>query len=119
MKPFKTIDEQIEILKTRNLKINDEEKPKRYLLNNNYYDVINQYSKFFMKDIDKNIYDENVSFDNIIAVHNFDKDIKSIFLTAIIEAEKQFKSIIAYRYCEINHSFLDSYLNLENYCYIE
>lgn len=46
MKPFRAIEKQIKILKTINLKINDEYKVKRYLLNNNCYDVINRYRKF-------------------------------------------------------------------------
>ncbi len=47
-KPFKTLDEQISILKSRGLIIPDEEAAKLSLLCNNYYNVINYYSKFFM-----------------------------------------------------------------------
>ena len=43
MKPFKNLDEQIEILKSRGLKFNDENKAKKYLLNYNYYNIINCY----------------------------------------------------------------------------
>ena len=46
MKPFKTLEEQIEILKSRNLKFEDEEKAKFYLLHNNYYNIINCYIKY-------------------------------------------------------------------------
>ena len=80
-KDFKVIDEQVELLIKRNIVITDNEKEyvKRYLLNNNYYCVINQYSKFFMSKIDtKDLYDNNVSFENIKAVHQFDKTIKRI-----------------------------------------
>ncbi len=35
MKPFKTIDEQLELLKFRGLNFTDEEKAKRFLLNKN------------------------------------------------------------------------------------
>ena len=45
MKPFKTIVEQIHQLNDRNLTIKDKEKAKKYLLDNNYYNVINLYSK--------------------------------------------------------------------------
>ena len=37
LKEFKTIDEQIELLKIRGLVINDEQAAKLYLLTNNYY----------------------------------------------------------------------------------
>lgn len=121
-KDFKVIDEQVELLIKRNIVITDNEKEyvKRYLLNNNYYCVINQYSKFFMSKIDtKDLYDNNVSFENIKAVHQFDKTIKRIFLTSIIEVEHQFKSIISYRYTEHFNNDLNSYLKLENYEYID
>lgn len=39
-KPFKTLDEQISILKSRGLIIPDEEAAKLSLLCNNYYNVI-------------------------------------------------------------------------------
>lgn len=39
MKPFKTIDEQYNLLLSRGLLFTDENKAKQYLLNNNYYNV--------------------------------------------------------------------------------
>ena len=47
MKPFKTIEEQIILLKQRGLIIPDEDKAKKVLLSNNYYNIINGYSKYF------------------------------------------------------------------------
>ena len=47
-KPFKTLDEQISILKSRGLIIPDEEAAKLSLLCNNYYNVINYYSKLYI-----------------------------------------------------------------------
>ncbi len=38
-KDFKTIDEQIEILRSRSLSIEDEAEAKAFLLQNNYYRV--------------------------------------------------------------------------------
>lgn len=49
-KEFKTIDEQIQILKSRNLTIPDEQRAKDYLLSNNYYNIINGYSKPFLEE---------------------------------------------------------------------
>lgn len=112
-KEFKSKYEQVMLLASRNLTIEDIEFTKRYLLNNNYYNVINQYSKFFMCEKDK--YTDAVTFKNIKAVHNFDKSIKKVFLTAIIEVEHQLKSIISYRYTQYFKDDLSSYLKIENY----
>lgn len=113
MKPFKTIDEQFELLQLRGLKFSDEKKAKQFLLNNNYYNVINCYAKFFMCDDDKFI--SGTNFDEITQVHYFDKEIKSIFFKYIIEIEKHFKSILAYRFSEKYKDQKYAYLVASNY----
>lgn len=84
-----------------------------FLLNNNYYNVINCYAKFFMKDDDKFILGTN--FDEITQVHYYDKEIKSIFFKNILEAEKHFKSILAYRFSEKYKDEKYAYLIASNY----
>lgn len=48
MKPFKTYDEQIDILKSRNLEIKDKSKAKDILSQINYYNLINGYKDPFL-----------------------------------------------------------------------
>lgn len=113
MKPFKTIEEQITLLRDdRKLIIDDEDYAKKYLLSNNYYNIFNQYGKFFSDDTDK--YLNNATFSEVTAVHLFDKEVKSDLLKAFIEAEKHFKSIVAYRFSEKYRSPY-AYLNIENF----
>lgn len=113
MKPFKNLDEQIEILKSRGLKFNDENKAKKYLLNYNYYNIINCYSKFFLENNDN--YFDDVYFEYILEVHHFDKEIKTAIFEAIIEAERHFKSIFAYTYSEHYKDVVYPYLDINNY----
>ena len=54
-KEFKTIDEQIELLQSRNLHIENENIARKILLNNNYYYLINGYKDVFL---DKNSKEE-------------------------------------------------------------
>lgn len=113
MKPFKTIEEQFELLQSRGLTFTDKEKAEKFLLNNNYYNVINCYAKFFMTTDDKFI--EGTNFDEITQVHYFDKEIKSIFFKSILEAEKHFKSILAYRFSEKFRDQKYAYLIASNF----
>lgn len=113
MKPFKTIDEQYELLKFRGLNFTDEVKSKNFLLHNNYYNVINCYAKFFMNDNDKFI--PGTNFDEITQIHYYDKEIKSIFFKYILEIEKHFKSILAYRFSEKFKNEEYAYLIASNY----
>ena len=54
-KEFKTIDEQIELLQSRNLHIENKNIARKILLNNNYYYLINGYKDVFLN---KNSKDE-------------------------------------------------------------
>lgn len=113
MKPFKTIDEQYNLLLSRGLLFTDENKAKQYLLNNNYYNVINCYAKFFMNEQDTFI--QGTNFDEITHVHFFDKELKNVLFKYIIEAEKHLKSILAYRFSEAYKNTDYAYLIATSY----
>ncbi|HGR3619589.1 TPA: Abi family protein, partial [Streptococcus pneumoniae] len=97
-KPFKTIPEQIELLHKRGLIITDYKRAKKYLLTNNYYSIINGYSKYFEQSPNK--YRPGTNFSEITYSYFYDKEIKYSFLKAILEAEKHIKSAIAYVFSE-------------------
>ena len=50
-KPFTSIEDQIEILINRNMVFDDFERAKSFLMYNNYYNVVNCFSRFFIEDI--------------------------------------------------------------------
>jgi abortive infection bacteriophage resistance protein len=113
MKPFKTLDEQLILLKSRGLIIENTQKAKEYLLQYSYYNIINVYSKFFQHSPDK--YIKGASFDEIRAVHIFDTEMKSIFFKYLIECEKHFKSIVCYRFSEHYRDIPFAYLKTSSY----
>lgn len=49
MKPFHTLDEQVEKLKSRKLIVDDVDFAKSILSKENYYNVVNGYKKPFLK----------------------------------------------------------------------
>lgn len=114
MKKFESLNTQLLILHSRGLKFNDYKKSKQYLLTNNYYNIINGYSKYFM-DLKTSRYLPNATFDEITHLHYFDKELKTAFFTAITEAEKHLKSILAYRFSEAYPNKPYAYLDTSNY----
>lgn len=82
------------------------------MLFNNYYNVINYYSKFFMKGDEQYIL--GTTFDEVSQVYYFDKEIKSIFFKSILEIEKYFKSVVSYYFSE-SHQEDYAYLNAHNF----
>ena len=120
-KPFKSIDEQIEILKERGMSFASEEDAKKKLLNNNYYTVINGYSRPFMeKGSDPERYKRGTSFDEVFALYEFDSQLRALLLKYILRIEHQLKSVIAHvfsgRYKDIPYpDYLDkAFFDVEN-----
>ncbi len=111
-KPFKSVTDQLAILKSRGLTIEDDDAALHYLLYNNYYNVINHYGRFFQVAPDR--YIEGASFNEIRYLFQFDKEMKSLFFKYSIDIEKNLKSLISYYYSE-SYRQPYSYLNPQNY----
>lgn len=96
-KPFKTVEEQIEILKNRGIKIDDDDVAKAFLIRRNYYSMINGYGRFFQSSTD--VYIPQTTLSEIEKVYIFDKGLKSILYSHIMEVEKYLKATLAYYFC--------------------
>ena len=81
MKEFKTYQEQIEILKSPGIVINNEEFALEKLQEDNYYNIINGYKDLF---IDSNQYIQGTTFEEIYSLFEFDRNLKSILLKNIL-----------------------------------
>ena len=76
-KEFKTIEEQIEILKERNLIIN-EEKANEIFRDNNYYYLMNGYKDLFLDNNSKEEkYLEGATLEEIFALYKFDSELRT------------------------------------------
>ena len=94
-KEFKTLDEQIEILKTRGLVINDIEKAESLLLRENYF-FINGYRHIFMKSTKSDDFIKGSTFEELYAVFQFDRSFRNVLFKNLLIVENNLKSIIAY-----------------------
>lgn len=113
-KVFRTYDEQIQILKNKGLKIDKTSANLRLLQRGNYYNIINGYKDLF---IDKNVSTENfktgTSFEEIIALSNFDKKLRTILFERLLYLETSIKSILSYKFSQKYGS--DNYLLFANF----
>lgn len=92
MKPAKTIDEQLDILANRGLRIDDKEKAGRILRDVNYY-TLTGYLFPFEK---SGVYTNDISFEKMVELYQFDTRIRKILLSLVSEAETMIKTRIAY-----------------------
>lgn len=66
-KSFKSLDEQVEILKSRGLRIDNEVEAKTFLMKNNYYRV-SGYSLTLRKN---DCFFYGITFNNIVDIYNY------------------------------------------------
>lgn len=97
-KNFKTVEEQIEILKMRGIIINNKI-AKEILTENNYYYLINGYKDLFIDNYNKEEkYIENVSLEEIYALYKFDGELRMNLLRYILIIERRLDTYIAYEF---------------------
>jgi len=113
-KIFKTLDEQIAILRNKNLVIDDEEYVKNILLRENYF-FINGYRYPFLKSLNERSYIEGTNFREIYALFYFDRQLRNILFKNILILENNIKSIISYELSR-KYGFKEKkYLNPSNF----
>ena len=76
-KIFKTLEEQIDILKSKGLVIEDEEKAKEVLLKENYF-FINGYRHIFLDNPKNNKFITGTTFEELYSMFVFDRGIRNI-----------------------------------------
>lgn len=97
-KPFKTIDEQIEILKERNLLFSNEPAARKTLTLFGYYEIINGYKYSFLVDPKDDTlgFKPNTTFEHIVALFELDRKLRIHVLDAMERFEQSFKQSLAY-----------------------
>ncbi len=113
MKEFKTIDEQIRILESRGMRVGEE--ASTVLLRENYYSVINGYKDPFldkeaMRSNADDVYIEGSKFEWIFSLFQFDRELRQITFSYLIQAEAALKTATVYAFCE-NHRDYSDYLD--------
>ncbi len=100
-KVFTSIEDQIEILKSRGLVIDDEPAVKSILSKENYYNLINGYKSLFLdSSAETETFLEGTTFSEIYELYLFDRELRSIFMRCILEIENNVKSVLAYKFSE-------------------
>lgn len=95
-KEFKTLDEQIEILKEKGLVINNVDKAEELLLRENYF-FINGYRHIFLKSNKDRTFIKGTTFEELYAVFQFDRSFRNILFKNLLIVENNLKSVLSYR----------------------
>src|SRR5574344_756440 len=113
-KTFKTLDEQIGILKSKVLQINDIYKTKEILFRENYF-FVNGYRHLFQRSNKDNSFVPGTTFDELYGTFVFDRNIRNITFKFILIVENNIKSITSYQLSK-KYGFKEKdYLNPKNF----
>lgn len=118
-KPFKTIDEQIDILESRGLVVDDRPLARQFLTRNNYYSLVNGYKEFFL-DPDKTNEDveafrDGTRFIDLTTLYGFDAILRFSMMHCLTVAEKALKTATVHAFCQ-KHRDPEDYLDPASYC---
>ncbi|MEG2457301.1 MAG: Abi family protein [Bacilli bacterium] len=113
-KVFKTLEEQINILKDKGLKIEDEETTKLILLRENYFFIMGYRSVFLKTDGSKKFIN-GTTFNELYSVFVFDRMFRNIIFKNLLIFENNYKSIFSYM-ISMNYGYKEKeYLSTDNF----
>ena len=114
MKVFKTIQEQISILESKGLIIDDYLFTEDILIRENYF-FISGYRHLFLKSPKDRNFIKGTTFRELYALFNFDRQVRNIVFNNLLIIENNLKSIISYQLSK-KYGFREKdYLKPENF----
>ena len=94
-KEFKNLDEQIEILKSKGLVVDNIDFAKEVLMRENYF-FLSGYRHLFMKSSNTKKYIDGTTFEELYSLFLFDRSFRNIIFKNILIIENNVKSILSY-----------------------
>lgn len=113
-KIFKTINEQVNILKDKGLIIEDELETKETLLRENYFFIMG-YRHLFMRTGNKDKFISGTTFNEVYSLFEFDRNFRNIIFKNVLVIENQLKSVISYQLSKKYGYKEKEYLNPKNF----
>lgn len=115
IKPFLTYPAQISVLiQKKQLIISDLPYAEKKLRDIGYYSLIDGYKDIFYNPMTRT-YVKDTDFSDIVALYEFDKNLRSLVFKYICHIEQKIRSLISYSFCEVFSENQSAYLNSANY----
>ena len=120
MKEHKTFNQQLTILRNRGVVVPTNGKPKRFLEQENYYNVINGYKDLFLvkdcnnRPVEPEIYQKGTHFNELKALFLFDRELRILLLKYLLIFENSIKTTVAYEFSK-KYPRKNAYLDIANF----
>lgn len=79
-----------------------------------YFPVVNGYQSFF-RDPSTRVYRDGATFEDILALYEFDVELREIMLDALLKVEAKIRSALAYKFCAAYGESQSKYLDARCY----
>lgn len=120
MKEHKTFNQQLAILRKRGMTVPKDGRPKRFLEQENYYNVINGYKDLFLEKAANNRpivpekYLGGTHFNELRDLFLFDRELRSLFLKYLLIFENSLKTTVAHTFTQ-EYPKKNAYLDIDNF----
>ena len=120
MKEHKTFNQQLTILRNRGVVVPTNGKPKRFLEQENYYNVINGYKDLFLVKgsnnlpVEPELYQAGTHFNELKALFLFDRELRILLLKYLLIFENSIKTTVAYEFSK-KYPRKNAYLDIANF----
>lgn len=116
-KPFLTYPQQIAKLRDeKGLMIQDEPYAEAMLRQNSYFALVTGYKHLF-KDQATGKYKAGTRFEDLVALYEFDRSLRELFLPYLCRVERHIRSLMSYYFSEKYGESQQAYLDKSNYQY--
>lgn len=113
-KPFLSYNQQIQLLKSKHLSIEDEAAAERALHCYGYFSLVTGYKDLLKNPTTKN-YQDGTTFQDLLAVYQFDEELRELTLRHLLHIERHIRSALSYAFCNIYGDSQSAYISIQNY----
>lgn len=114
-KPFLTYTQQLDNLTIqKGLIINDVTSAETALRSIGYFSLIGGYKTPFINQMTRK-YKSGTSFDDILALYEFDRELRHLVFKYICEIESSLRQLCSYSFCQIHGDNQSTYLSINSY----
>lgn len=116
-KPFLTFEKQLHnLIYHKKLIVTDPSYALSKLHDICYYSLIDGYKDLFYNPMTR-IYESGTRFEDIVALYEFDENLRALIFQYICHIEQKVRSLISYTFCEMYSENQTAYLTPSNYNY--
>jgi abortive infection bacteriophage resistance protein len=118
-KPFTTLEQQIKLLKSRNLLFLDEEMAVKALSTYGYYEIVNGYKDVILdkdpKHQEKDVFIEGATFEQLFSLFKMDKSIANAVSKTMHDIELHLRTAVAYTVASHYTAEYEQYSHPDNF----